>query len=408
MIKRFLIIFMLGFSSGLPLALVSTTLQAWFADVGMSVLATGMLSLISVPYLYRFLWAPFLDRYALCSKLGKRRSWILAMQLLLCVGFNVMAWFSPLTSPFVIASLGFILASLSATQDASIDAHRTEYLSPNQYGLGASFAMIGYRLALLAAGGLALIIAQYAGWVIAYRVMGCLMLVGVFAILWSPEPSTPLPVETSLKESLIAPVKNLITRPGIIPLCLFVIFYKFGEAFTTSTSGIVMPFLIQGIGFSLETIAYVNKILGVVAIVLGGLSAGVILLRWSLYRALFVFGLIQALTNALFVLLAMVGKNVLLFSAAVVSDNFAAGMGSTAIVALFMRFVDQRYTATQFSLLVAFATMPRVFSGPIGAFLQAYAGWVGLYQISFILAFVFIPFLWILRQQQLLRTHALV
>lgn len=400
MVKRLLIVFILGFSSGLPLALVSSTLQAWFADAGMSVLATGMLSLLGLPYVYRFMWAPILDRYSLLPKLGKRRSWILVMQVLLCLGFNAMAWLSPLTSPMLMAALGFALASLSATQDATIDAHRTEYLPADEYGLGASLAIIGYRLALLAAGGLALIIAQHAGWVVAYRSMGCLMILGMIAILWSPEPSSPLPSNPSFAVSFVAPVRNLFSRPEIIPFCFFILFYKLGEAFTTSTSGVVMPFLIQGIGFSLETIAYVNKILGVVAVVLGGLVAGFVLLRWSLYRALFVFGLIQALTNALFVLLAMVGQDVVIFSCAVVSDNFAAGMGSTALVALFMRFVDRRFTATQFSILVALATLPRVFSGPIGALLQSWVGWVGLYQISFILALGFIPFLLMLRQQQ--------
>ncbi|MDP3560938.1 MAG: MFS transporter [Legionellaceae bacterium] len=399
MIKRFLIVFILGFSSGLPLALVSSTLQAWFADVGMSVAATSLLSLLGFPYVYRFLWAPVLDRYSLLPKIGKRRSWILMMQIFLCIGFNAMAWLSPLTSPVLMACLGFVLASISATQDATIDAHRTEYLPTTEYALGASLAVLGYRLALLVAGGLALIIAQYAGWAVTYRVMGCLMLFGMIATLWSPEPSKQTVHETSLLILFVLPVKNLIARPGFLPFCLFILFYKLGEAFTTSTSGIVMPFLIQGIGFSLETIAYVNKIIGVIAILVGGLVAGLILLRWSLFRTLLVFGIIQALTNGLFVLLAQEGKNVILFSCAVISDNFAAGMGSTALVALFMRFVDQRFTAAQFSMLVALATLPRVFSGPIGAFIQAHFGWVGLYQISFVLAFGFIPFLRMLRHQ---------
>ncbi|MDP3704575.1 MAG: MFS transporter [Legionellaceae bacterium] len=399
MVKRFFIVFLLGFSSGLPLALVSSTLQAWFSEAGMSVLATGMLSLLGLPYVYRFMWAPILDRYSLLPGLGKRRSWIFVMQVLLCVGFNAMAWLSPRTSPMLMVALGFVLASFSATQDATIDAHRTEYLPAGEYGLGASLAIVGYRLALLAAGGLALIIAQYAGWVIAYRSMGCLMFLGMIAILWSPEPSSPLPNYPSFASSCVAPVQNLFSQPEIIPFCFFILFYKLGEAFTTSTSGVVMPFLIQGIGFSLETIAYVNKILGVFAVISGGLIAGLVLLRCSLYRALLVFGLIQALTNALFVLLATVGKDVVIFSCAVVSDNFAAGMGSTALVALFMRFVDRRYTATQFSMLVALATLPRIFSGPIGALIQSWVGWVGLYQISFLLALGFIPFLLMLRQQ---------
>jgi PAT family beta-lactamase induction signal transducer AmpG len=154
-----------------------------------------------------------------------------------------------------------------------------------------------------------------------------------------------------------------------------------------------MPFLIQGLGFSLATIGYVNKIWGTLALILGGVVGGVLMLRLSLYRALLYFGLLQAVTNLIFVFLAMAGKNIVLFSLAVISDNFAAGMGSTALVALIMRFVNQKFTATQFSILVCIAGLPRIFSGPMGAFLQTHYGWVGLYMIAFLLSFMFIPFL---------------
>ncbi len=162
-----------------------------------------------------------------------------------------------------------------------------------------------------------------------------------------------------------------------------------------------MPFLIQNIGFSLETIAYVNKIIGIAAVLLGGIVAGLLLMRWTIYRALFAFGILQALTNLLFIALAMVGKNITLFAVAVVCDNFAAGMGSTALVAYFMGLVDRRFTATQFSILVSISALPRVFSGPIAATLQSLFGWVGLYQLSFVLALVFIPFLYILQKRQM-------
>lgn len=396
--RRLLIIFLLGFSSGLPLALISSTLQAWFADAGMSVLATGSLSLLSLPYVYRIMWGPLLDRYSLLP-IGKRRSWMLVMQVLLLIGFNIMAWFSPTTSPQLMAAIAFALACFSATQDIAIDAHRTEYLPQNEHGVGASLAVIGYRLALLIAGGLALIIAAHIGWSTAYRLMGFLMVPGMIATLCSKEPSLPILNEAGFTESFIAPVKELLSRPGIVALLCFIIFYKLGEAFTTTTSGIVMPFLIQGLGFSLDVIAYVNKIMGVSSILLGGLIAGILLMRWPLYRALLVFGLLQAGTNIFFIILAIVGKSLPIFAIAVVCDNFAAGMGSTALVALFMRLVDRRYTGTQFSLLVAISMLPRVFSGPFAALIQSWFGWAGLYELSFVIALGFIPFLLIIREQ---------
>ena len=395
--KRMLVVFFLGFSSGLPLALLTSTMQAWFADSNMSLYITGMLSLIGLPYLYRFLWAPVLDKYSLLNKLGKRKSWILIMQVLLCLGFNIMSWMSPQISPLYIGILAFILATVSATQDAAIDAYRIENLKEEEFALGASFATLGYRLAMLVSGGVALLIAQYVSWSAAYKLMGLLMLIGVCVTIWSDEIN-PVQSDVNSHVNFLAPIKNLLKRQRIVVFCLFVIFYKLGEVFTTNISGIVMPFLIQGIGFSLATIAYVNKILGFFALICGGLTAGFILLRYSLFKSLLVFGLIQSLTNALFVLLAIVGNNTLLLSIAVTSDNFAAGLGSTAIVALFMRFVNCKFTATQFSILVAFSSIPRVFSGPIGAFLQAHFGWIGLYQIAFGVSFVFIPFLFLIRE----------
>ncbi|ASQ46390.1 AmpG family muropeptide MFS transporter [Legionella clemsonensis] len=396
--KRLLIIFLLGFSSGLPLALITGTLQAWYADVGMSVLATGMLSLISLPYAYRIAWGPLLDRYSLLP-IGRRRSWMLIMQLGLLIGFNALAWLSPRTSPEIMAVLAFLLACFSATQDVAIDAHRVEYLSPVEHGLGASMAVFGYRLALLIAGGLALVIAKHLGWAFTYRLIGCFMFIGIFATLWSAEPSQKTAGNTSFVNAFIAPVKDLLTRRGIIPLLFFILFYKLGEAFTATTSGIVMPFLIQGVGFSLDTIGYVNKMIGISSILLGGLAAGVILLRCSLFNALLLFGLVQAATNILFILLAIVGKNLGLFATAVVCDNFAAGLGSTALVALFMRLVNKSFTGTQFSILVAVSTLPRIFSGPLAAILQMWLGWIGLYQLSFVLALGFVPFLFMIKEQ---------
>ncbi|AWN74795.1 MFS transporter [Legionella anisa] len=396
--KRLFIVFILGFSSGLPMALISSTLQAWFAYSGMSVFATGTLSLISLPYAYRIFWGPILDRYSLFS-MGKRRSWILSMQCLLLLGFNLMAWFTPEQYPKLMAFLALIIACFSATQDIAIDAHRAEYLPTSEHALGASLAVLGYRIALLLSGGLALVMAQKLGWAFTYRFMGLMMIAGMFAVFLSQEPSVPIKEKSNFALSFLAPIKELVFRPGVIPLFLFIFCYKLGEAFTTTTSGIVMPFLIQGLGFSLETIGYINKMLGVGSILLGGLCAGFLLIRFSLYRSLLFFGLLQALTNVLFVALAIVGKNVTLLAIAVFFDNFAAGMGSTALVALFMRLVNKQYTGTQFSMLVALSTIPRIISGPVAASIQMAIGWVGLYQLSILFALAFIPFLILIKEQ---------
>jgi PAT family beta-lactamase induction signal transducer AmpG len=400
--KRFVIVFILGFSSGLPMALVGSTLQAWFASVGMSVMATAMLSLLSFPYVYRMFWAPIVDRFSLFS-LGKRRSWILSMQILLLVGFNLFAWCSPLQHGTWIAMLAFFLAVCSATQDIAIDAHRTEYLPIQAHGLGASLGVFGYRVAMVFSGGMALVIAQYYGWQTTYRLMGFLMIPGMIATCLSPEPSKDNLSPGSFFKAFWMPVQELSARKGMVSILLFIFFYKLGEAFTSSTSGIMMSFLIQGLGFNLDTVGMINKVVGVSAILIGGLFSGLVLMRWSLSKALLFFGILQALTNLFFVILATLGNNFVMLCIAVISDNFMAGMGTTALVAFIMRMVDKRFTATQFSIFVSVASIPRVLSGPISGTIQYYVGWVGLFEWSFVLALCFLPFMGIVRRAILSR-----
>jgi PAT family beta-lactamase induction signal transducer AmpG len=396
MIKRLFVVFFLGFSSGLPLALLTGTLQAWFATSGASLLLVGMLSLISLPYNYRFLWAPLLDHYPL-TQLGRRRSWMLLTQILLLVGFNCIVWFSPNTSPHWIIFMATLLACCSATQDVAVDAQRAELLTDNEKSLGLALANLGYRVALIAIGGGSLIMAHHYGWIITYRVMGACMFIGLLTTWWSDEPVVATVENTwptdQLKDSFILPWRAFLAQPRLGLLLSFVLCYKLGEAFTASTSGVVMPFLIQGIGFPLHVIAYVNKIAGMLAAIAGSLLSGVLLMRWPLYKGLCLFGLLQWCGCLLFIALAYVGYNLPLFCVAVVCENFASGLCSVALVTLFMRLVDKRYTATQLAILIAVAFLPRTFSGPIAGLLQPYVGWVGFYMLVSVGALLFLPLL---------------
>ena len=392
--SRLLVVFSLGFFSGLPLALLTASLQAWFADVGCSLLTIGTLALVIFPHSYRFLWAPLLDRYALLG-LGRRRGWILVMQVALMLGFNLMALLSPQSAGSWMMLLATLLAIFSATHDAAVDAHRTEYLPLHAHAMGVSLYVFGYRLALLVGGGVTLIIAVHWGWAVAYGLMGSLMGLGALVTLSSQEPDVVYhaSAQPSLMASFLIPIRQLLIRPRIGLLLAFIVFYKLAEAFTATTSGVVMPFLIQGLGFSLDVIAYVNKIAGVVSTILGSMLAGLILMRWSLYRALMLFGLLQASSCMLFIALAIVGKNLPLLFLAVVCENFAAGMSSVAMITLLMRVVDVHYTATQYSMLVAFSTLPRTFSGLMAAVVQVQVGWVGCYALAFVVMLLFVPLL---------------
>jgi MFS transporter, PAT family, beta-lactamase induction signal transducer AmpG len=403
--KRLIIVFMLGFSSGMPLALLTTTLQAWFSSDGLSLMSVGFLSLIGLPYSYRFLWAPLLDRITLFH-LGRRRDWLLLTQIVLFIGFNIMACLSPKSHSSWMILLGFVLAFISATQDIAVDAQRTEYLSIENHALGASLGILGYRCALLISGGVSLVIANYWGWVWTYHFMALGMLVGVCATLYSKEPVVCVSISearsVSLLQAFFLPAKELFSREKISFLLFFVMFYKVGEAFTASTSGIVLPFLIQGLGFPLDVIGYVNKIAGVTAAISGGLVSGFLLRRWQLFRAMILFGLMQSLSILFFIILATIGRNTELLCIAVIIENFSSGLCAVALVTLFMRVVDRRYTATQLSLLMAFAFLPRTFSGPIAAAIQKTVGWTGMYEIIFFVSLGFIPILlWIYRAPKL-------
>ncbi len=401
MSKKLWLVCILGFSSGVPYALICTTLQAWFAHAGMNIVTTGMLSLLGLPYVYRLLWAPVVDRFTLFS-FGKRRSWIVSMQVLLLLGFNLLACLTPQAHAQTMAAIALVMAILSATQDIAIDAHRTEYVASAQHGLAASVAVFGYRLAMLLAGGGAMIFAYYWGWHVAYQICAWMMLPGILVIVWSREPSHPLILTHSgswsgrisdYRNLFVDPMRELWQRDNIVPLCMFIFLYKLGESFTTTTSGILLPFLMGELGFSLATIAYINQMVGLVAIICGGVVAGVMLLRYSLYHFLMICGVLQAVTNLLFAWLAVVGQQTSCLALAVACDNFIGGMGATALVALMMHCVNQQYTGTQFSVFVAIASLPRVLSGPLAAGLQQLLGWRGLFEFSMLLALLFVPFL---------------
>lgn len=391
-LQKLFVVFVFGFSSGLPFSLVSSTLQAWFASEGFSIFNTSIISLIGLPYLFRFLWAPFLDHYSL-SRFGKRRSWIFLCQIVIFLLFNLLSFFSPKTLPWFIIILSFIVAISSATANTVIDAHRIEYLAPREHGLGAAIAVFGYRLALLISGGMALILAANYGWALMYQIMSFLMILCLTAVFISPEPENISSTNISLKESLIEPIKELLSRKNFTAICCFIIFYKLASALTNSNSGIMMSFLIQGLDFSITDIAWVNKIIGTISSIAGSLLAGFFLLYWRLSSALWIFGILQVAGNLIFIYLAYLGKNINFLIIAVGLDNFSAGLAATALVSFIMQMVDKRFTATEFSIFIALASLPLILSGPIGAILEIYMGWTGMFIVSFILSFLFIPFL---------------
>lgn len=369
--KRMVLILLLGFVSGLPLGLSGTALQAWFAMDGVDVVTIGFLALVGQPYVYKFIWAPMMDKYQL-PFLGLRRGWMLTTQFgLICV-LCIMAMLNPTSSPYQLAFLALCLAFLSATQDIAIDAYRTELLKPDERGMGTAMAVSGYRVAMLVSGGLTLILADYIGFSFTYLVMASLMGMGVFATLWAKEPITYRAPSPSFLSACIEPFKEFLGRKQAIWLLAFVILYKLGDAFAST---LTTAFLLKGVGFSLKEVGLINKTGGLISTLFGVFVGGIMMVRLGLFRSLLGFGIIQALTNILFYGLAIMGPNTGMLVATVCLENFGGGLGTAAFMALVMSLCNPRFTATQFALISALAAVGRVFVGPAAGYMVEAVGW---------------------------------
>jgi len=374
---RLVVIGLLGFASGLPLALSGSTLQAWFTVAGIDLAAIGALSLVGLPYLLKFLWAPALDRWQL-GRCGRRRGWLLASQVVLMGLLVACAFCDPGASVLPLAVLALALATASATQDIAFDAFRAERLSAVQRGIGTAWSIAGYRLAMFASGAGALMLADQVGFAATYLCMAALMGLGLVTTWCADEPPAPQAVPTSLLAASIEPLRELARRPGIVALLACVMLYKLGDQFA---GALAQTFFIRGQGYSLTEIGAVYKGLGIVAALSGGVVGGVAMYRLGLWRSLLAFGLLQMLTNAGFLALALVGKSMPGLLLVVGLENFCGGMGTCAHVALLIALCDSRYTATQFAALSALASLGRVVLGPVAAAVAAY-GWPLYFAVS--------------------------
>lgn len=376
----------LGFLSGLPLALTSGTLQAWLTVEGVDLKTIGIFTLVGLPYTLKFLWAPVMDR-VVPPWLGRRRGWMVLTQLCVAVALGLMALTNPQLHPGWLAAYAVLVAFLAASLDIVFDAYRTDTLQPHERGLGAAVWVNGYRIALLASGAGALALADHVGWQITYLAMAAIMVVGAIVVLISPDPTVVAAAPKSLKEAVGAPLAEFFSRPTALGFLAVIVLYKLGDAFA---SALQTAFLIGGLGFS-STEVGAAKGLGIVATLIGAFIGGLLMTRSGLVRSLLIFGVLQAVSNLGFVVLAVVGKSAGALTAAVVIENVTGGMGTAAFVALVMSLCDARYTATQFALLSSLEALGRVFVGRPSADLVEIVGWAQFYVLTAVAA---LPGLW--------------
>jgi PAT family beta-lactamase induction signal transducer AmpG len=396
-LSSFFIIFSLGFLSGLPASLFGTTLQAWFAKSGESILFVSSLSLLNLPFLFRFIWGPLVDKYYL-SSIGRRKSWLIGIQLCLFIVIEGMALGSPKLGSHYLIITSLILVVASCIQDTVIDAHRIEFLPRNYYGYGAVVAIYAYRIALLVSGGLSLIIAEYWGFQPTYALMGGLFLVGVIIVYFSQEP-TVIKVKVSHE---FGPFKDFFKQSKLFALVGIVLCTKFGEVFVSNTSPMIIPFMLQGLGLSLTKIAYINKIFGLLAQLLGSAIAALFVSRFSLLQLLLGFGVLEIISNLMFLGISLYPLQELHLWGAVAFENLATGLCSTVLVAFLMGLVNPHYTATQFSIWITIAIIPKLIAGPVGGYLSSYYGWPIMFAFSTLMTSFFLLFWWNLKKSRYL------
>ncbi len=398
---RLLAILLMGFSSGLPLALTGATLGIWLAEAGLSLTAIGLFALVGTAYNFKFVWSPIIDRLplpVLTRLLGRRRGWAVVIQFLLGLAIVALGFADPRIDPWWTALGAVAVAFLSASQDIVLDAYRVELLEDHEQAAGAAATQVGYRFGMLAAGAGALYLATFFGWQATYAVMGALMGVGILTVLATREPSregtAAKPVPTSLgawlQDAVVAPFADFVTRPNWILILVFVVLYKFGDALAGTVSS---PFYVA-MGFSKIEIANVSKIFGVVSTLVGVALGGVVTYRLGLVRGLMVCGVLQMLSNLMFAIQAMVGYDIPMLMATIAIENVTGGMGSAAFVAYLSSLCNVSYTATQYALLSSLAATARTMLSSSGGWLAESLGWVPFFLLTVLAAVPGLLLLW--------------
>lgn len=370
-----------GFFSGLPIGLTGVMLQAWMTKVGLNLHTIGIFSLIGVPYTLKFLWSPFMDRFV-PPGLGRRRGWIVLVQLALLLGIAALGFRPPVRALVMFGLLALFVAFSSASQDIVIDAYRTDLLSERERGAGAAASMTAWRVGALVSGGLGLILADHLGWQNTYLLMAGLMAVGMVGSLFAPEPDAAVQAPRSMYEAIWGPFKDFFSRRGAVTVLVAIVLYKLGDAYAETLSTV---FLLK-LSFSLTEVGEINKVLGMIATVAGAAIAGSFMVRLGLFRSLLSFGVLQLASILSFMALALIGKNYPLMAFAVTFEKLCGGMGTAAFVAFLMSLCNKRFTATQYALLSSLASLGRVFVGPTSGYIVERVGWANFFLFAAVAA----------------------
>ncbi len=381
--KRMLICIFTGFSSGLPLFILISLLPAWLRSEGVDLKSIGLFALISLPFTWKFLWAPLFDRYI--PPLGRRRGWMLISQVLLLVSIPIFGAFNPKLDIWTIAYLATTVAFFSACQDIAVDAYRREILPDIELGMGNVIHVNAYKIAGLVPGSLSLILADHLTWQSVFFITALFMLPGIFMTIVVKEPPLKLGTPKTLRAAVVEPFHEFINRNGLktaLLILAFIFLYKLGDSMATA---LATPFYLD-MGFSKTEIGLIAKNAGLWPSVIGGLLGGVWMFKLGINRALWVFGVVQMVAILGFAYLATVGHSLLWLGIVIGIEAFGVGLGTAAFVAYIAQTTHPLYTATQFALFTSLAAVPRTFANAATGYMVENLGWFKFFILCFLLA----------------------
>ncbi|MBN8283193.1 MAG: AmpG family muropeptide MFS transporter [Zoogloea sp.] len=385
-----LICVLTGFSSGLPLYLLLNLLPAWLKTEGLSLKAIGAFALIQFPYTWKFIWSPFLDRYAL-PLLGRRRGWMGATQLLLLGSIAWLGTLSPTVDLGQVIGLTALIAFLSATQDIVLDAYRRELLPEIELGIGNAIHVNAYKLAGLVPGSLSLVLADHLPWAQVFLVTALFMAPGLVMTLMVKEPVTAAGAPRTLRDAVVEPFREFFGRHGVrsaLVVLAFIFLYKLGDSLCTA---LATPFYLD-MGFSKTEIGLIAKNAGLWPSVIGGLLGGLWMVKLGINRALWVFGVVQWVAIYGFAWLAWLGPaesdsaRLGVLAVVIGLEALGVGLGTTAFVAYMARTTHPAYTATQLALFTSLMAVPRTFINASAGWLVEAMGWYNFFLLCGVLA----------------------
>lgn len=382
--RRMLICIFTGFASGLPLYLLISLVPAWLRTEGVGLKEIGFFSLIGLPYTWKFLWSPLLDRFQF-PLLGLRRGWMLATQVALLAAICSLGLLNPTSQLWPIAYLCAFIAFLSATQDIVLDAYRREILPDEELGLGNSIHVNAYRIAGLVPGSLSLILADHLPWLLVFVVTGLFMLLGIGLTLSIREPAKIAPKPATLKAAVVEPFEEFFSRQGVRQACLilaFMLLYKLGDSMATA---LATPFYLD-MGFTKTEIGLVAKHAALWPMIIGGILGGILMVRIGINRALWLFGVVQIISILGFALMARVGEGLWLLGLVIGFEYLGVGLGTAAFVAFIARTTHRAHTATQLALFTGLTAIPRTVANTFTGVMVESVGWEQFFYLCTLLA----------------------